>query len=355
MASPNNLAHGGRLNEAVRRWRIPREQWLDLSTGINPVGWPIPSLPASVWQRLPEDDDGLERILKSWAQAAESAGVLPVPGSQAAIQGLPRLRARCRVGVPAPGYEEHGRCWALAGHDVVPVEVAKSENNDDWLDALDVLVWIHPNNPTGLRVDRETLLHWHDRLQSRGGWLVVDEAFLLPDETTHSLAPFADRPGLLVLKSIGKFFGLAGLRAGALFGESGIVDRLASDLGPWAVSGPARAILTEALTDIGWQTHTAGRLRRDSERLAGLLAGVGLSVAGGTALFQYVVTEQAVPLADQLAARGILMRRFETPTALRFGLPGVESEWARLERAFCDIRGAGSAGHSFDDPQSSAF
>ncbi|TBW50341.1 threonine-phosphate decarboxylase [Marinobacter halodurans] len=338
MTSRNRLEHGGRLNEAARQWGIPRDQWLDLSTGINPDGWPIPALPASVWQRLPEEDDGLEPILRDWTGTPARAGVLPVPGSQAAIQGLPRLRKAGRVGVPTPGYEEHGRRWAMAGHDVVPIDLSRLADGHDWLDSLDVLVWIHPNNPTGLRIDREQLLDWHHRLQARGGWLVVDEAFLLPDESAQSLAAFTDRAGLLVLKSLGKFFGLAGLRAGALLGDAGIVDRLAAEIGPWAVNGPARAIMETALQDTHWQCRTADRLRRDSARLARLLADAGLYPQGGTAMFRYVVTKEADRIADELAKQGIWVRRFARPPALRFGLPAWEGEWTRLGEALSGIR-----------------
>ncbi len=337
MSGKPSLEHGGRLNAAARQWNIPREQWLDLSTGINPVSWPVPALPETVWQRLPEDDDGLEDAVRLWAGAPDNAGCLPIPGSQAAIQRLPRLRPSCRVGVPVPGYEEHARCWAQAGHTVVPL--AQDDGGaDDWLDELDVVVWINPNNPSGERIERQRLLHWHERLQSRGGWLVVDEAFLLPDEPGESLAPVADRPGLVILKSLGKFFGLAGIRAGAALGDADIVSALATDLGPWALSTPARFIMARALADAAWQTQTIERLRADSRRLAALLTQNGFPVVQGTALFQYAPAISADAWADALAQRGVYVRRFAEPAALRFGLPATESDWRRLQQALQEIQ-----------------
>ncbi|MGP4843139.1 threonine-phosphate decarboxylase CobD [Marinobacter sp. 1Y8] len=334
--SRDRLEHGGRLGEAVRRWQKPRHEWLDLSTGINPMGWPVPDVPASVWQRLPEDDDGLELEVRRWSGAPPSAGCAPVSGSQAAIQTLPKLRKPCRVGVPVPGYEEHAHCWARAGHDVVPVPletiIAGVDNDESWLASLDVLVWINPNNPTGIEVSQDRLSAWHDRLASRGGWLVIDEAFMT-DSGGESLLPVAGKTGLVVLRSLGKFFGLAGLRAGAVIGDPEITDRLTSELGPWAMSGPARYLMARALTDQRWQTETTERLAGSGSRLQRLLENAGLTNVSGTNLFRYCAFQQAEAFADTLAREGILVRRFEDPRALRFGLPGTEDEWQRLSSA----------------------
>ena len=174
------LHHGGQLHEAARRQGIPPDRWLDLSTGINPLGWPVPAIPESVWRRLPEEGDGLETDIRRWSSAPGKAGCVAVPGTQSVIQVLPRLRDRCRVGVIVPGYQEHARCWALAGHTVVAIDEDKAHQSDNWLRELDVLVWINPNNPTARHCSRERLLSWHRQLRQRGGWLIVDEAFLLP-------------------------------------------------------------------------------------------------------------------------------------------------------------------------------
>ena len=323
--------HGGRLIAAARRWGIPLDHWLDLSTGINRAGWPVPPLPDALWRQLPEEDDGLEQVLRDWSHAPGSAGCLPVPGSQAAIQALPMLRAPCRVGVPAPGFSEHARCWALAGHEVVPVTLEQVRHGNSWLDSLDVLVWINPNNPTGMTVSRERLLDWHEALVGRDGWLVVDEAFATGYQGL-SMVPMASAPGLVVLHSLGKFFGLAGVRAGAVFGEPAITSALAARLGPWALSTPARYIMARALKDTLWQKATVERLLTDSKRLDELLQANGLPATTGTLLYRYLPHDGAGAIADTLAGQGILVRTFDNPPALRIGLPGDEFEWARLER-----------------------
>ena len=318
--------HGGRLRAAAARWNIPLTDWLDLSTGINPHAWPIPELPAQVWQRLPEDEDGLAEILQHWLQAPSSRHCLPVAGSQAAIQALPRLRQPGRVAVPVIGYAEHGWAWQQAGHEVLSLT---ADQIAEQLDGLDVVVWIQPNNPTAESLPLDRLLAWQAQLAQRGGWLLVDEAFLMPGQ--QSLAPHVDRAGLLVLRSLGKFFGLAGIRAGVVAGAPDTMATLVEFLGPWALSGPARHIMAAAVQDSHWQQVMAAHLARQSARLCALLHQHGLVVSGATPLFAYVQTPRAQPLAEQLATQGILVRLFEAPSALRFGLPGTEAGWQRLD------------------------
>lgn len=323
------LPHGGRLRQAAARYRIPLADWLDLSTGINPRGWAstCPRLPEpDLWSRLPEDDDGLEQAA---AQYYGTPALLPVAGSQAAIQALPRLRPPGRVGVIAPGYGEHAHAWARAGHQVRPLPVDAIE---DALPDLDVLVLIHPNNPTGAGFPRADLLRWRETLAARGGWLVVDEAFMdtTPQESLADLGPL---PGLILLRSIGKFFGLAGARVGFVLADTAVTRPLAAMLGPWTIAAPSRWVAAQALADTPWQDATRARLAADGARLAELLRRHALTPQGGCGLFQWVPTERAPELHESLARAGILTRLFDSPPAVRFGLPGTDAEWTRLDAA----------------------
>jgi cobalamin biosynthetic protein CobC len=325
------LEHGGRLLQAVKRYGLPRERWLDLSTGINPVPWRGLSPPAESWNRLPEDEDGLIEAAISYYGGPRPVAV---SGSQAAIQALPRLRCVARVGVPAPGYSEHGHRWKQAGHDVVPLAVAEFGAA---LEQLDVLVVCNPNNPSGERISPSELLEWHARLSARGGWLVVDEAFA--DSTPEtSVTRFAEREGLIVLRSLGKFFGLAGARVGFVFSTAPLLDALAAWLGPWTLAGPSRLVAQVALTDRVWQDTTRERLRNDSLRLAELLARHDLQPAGGCELFQWVCTSRAPEIYEALARQGVLTRRFDSPPSLRFGLPATAEDWQRLDGALQIMR-----------------
>lgn len=317
------LEHGGRLLAAATRYGIEPADWLDLSTGINPAGWPVPPIPAAVWQRLPEAEDGL---VSAAAAYYGSTCVLPVAGSQAAIQALPRLRAACRVGVPHPAYAEHAYAWRTAGHAVTAWQPEQG------VGVLDVLVLVHPNNPGGQRYSRAELLDWHAKLAARGGWLLVDEAFV--DATPEaSLSADCPREGLIVLRGLGKFFGLAGARVGFVLAESTVLDALEARLGPWAVSAPSRWVARAALADTAWQQSARPALLAAGARLADLLRRHGLVPAGGTALFQWVRTADAAGWHERLARQGILTRLFADPPSLRFGLPHHETDWARLAAA----------------------
>ena len=322
------LEHGGRLRRAAETYGIPLGDWLDLSTGINPQGYPVPPVPADAWLRLPEDDDGLE------AAAADyygSAHLLPVAGSQPAIQLLPAVLRGERVSLLAPGYAEHAHAWrdrgaVAVGADEIDAAVAHS----------DIVVLVQPNNPTGVHFGRERLLEWHARLARRGGWLVVDEAFI---DTTpaQSLVPLAGADGLVVLRSVGKFFGLAGARVGFVFAPGSVRAALAERLGPWTLAGPARWAARHALADRAWQTQARAALLTAGERLQALLETHGLP-ACGPALFKLVATPDAARLHAAFARRGILLRLFETPQAVRFGLPSDEAGWARLAAALAACR-----------------
>ncbi|MNG80850.1 Threonine-phosphate decarboxylase [compost metagenome] len=323
------LEHGGRLLRAVRQYGIARECWLDLSSGIAPWAYPIPPIPVDAWARLPETEDGLEEAARRYYGTHQ---LLPVAGSQAAIQALPLLRPLGRVGVLTPCYAEHPHAWQRAGHQLIELDEAQV---DGMLDSLDVLVLVNPNNPTGRRVPRERLLDWHARLAERGAWLVVDEAFI--DNTPeHSVIDCAERAGLIVLRSFGKFFGLAGVRLGFVAAELALLQRLADLLGPWTVSGPTRVLAQASFADTLAHRLQIDRCAAASQRLAALLARTGLAPSGGCDLFQYVRSEQAAPLHDFLARRGILVRLFDQPSAVRLGLPASAADEQRLAQALTD-------------------
>ncbi len=331
LGAGEGLPHGGRLREAARRYGIPLDAWLDLSTGLNPRAYPLSPIPPCAWARLPEEDDGLVDTARAYYEAPY---VLPVAGSQVAIQAMPLLCRRSRAGIITPGYAEHARAWRRAGHEVVGIPVEALGNAAR---QVDVLVVIHPNNPTGDRFPPETLLDWHASLAAGGGWLVVDEAFMDPTPA-DSLARYSARPGLIVLRSLGKFFGLAGARVGFVLAEAALLKRLAQAVGPWPLAGPSRAVASKALADTLWQSATRRALREASARLAQLLTAHGLAPTGGCALFQWVVTREANALHELLARKGILTRLFHDPPSLRFGLPGTEPGWRRLDAALAVAR-----------------
>ncbi|WP_237477591.1 threonine-phosphate decarboxylase CobD [Lichenibacterium dinghuense] len=316
--------HGGDLGAARAAFPAAPEPWVDLSTGINPLPYPIPPLDPAAWTALP--DAGAARALEAAAgraYGADPAGVAAAPGTEAVIQWLPRLCAARRVGVLGFTYGDHARAWAAAGAAVETVDTL------DALAGFDAAVVVNPNNPDGRLVAPADLA----ALAGRVGLLVVDEAFADVVEPAWSLAP-APPPNAVVLRSFGKFFGLAGLRLGFAVAAPARAAALRAALGPWAVSGPALAVGRAALADDAWAGAARARLARDAARLDALLLAAGARMAGGTALFRLAEVEDGARWFDRLARAGILTRPFaEHPRRLRFGLPGDEAAWLRLEAA----------------------
>jgi len=324
MAEP--IAHGGGLIAARQQFPDAPEPWIDLSTGINAVPYTV-ELPLEAFTRLPEPASvaALEAIAARAYGVADPAMVVAAPGTQSLIHLLPRLMLGRRVTIVGPTYAEHAAAWTQGGSRVRIVDRLAA------IGTPDVVVVVNPNNPDGARLPRMELLATADRMAERGGVLIVDEAFA--DLEVGTLAPVLPRPGLLLLRSFGKAYGLAGLRLGFMLGDSVLAALVREALGPWAVSGPAVWAGRAALADEAWRQATIARLTRDVERLDTLLQESGCRVIGGTRLFRLGALDNANGAFERLARRGILVRRFEgNPRWLRFGIPAGEG-WDRLEAA----------------------
>lgn len=328
---PAMPAHGGDLAAAEARYGRPAAGWLDLSTGINAVPYPVPALAPAVWRRLPQPD--AEAALLDAARAAYGVApdkaIVAAPGTQALIQLLPMLAPPGPVAVRSPTYGEHARVWRAAGYAV------REPGDLDGLAGAGVAVVVNPNNPDGRLAPPDALLAASEAMRCAGGLLVVDEAFadVMP-EVGLSGRPAAESDGVVVLRSFGKFFGLAGVRLGFAIGPPSPVARLQALLGPWAVSGPAIAIGMTALSDGDWIAATRADLAARVSRLDGILAQAGLAVAGGTSLFRLVDSAQARAIHESLARAGIWTRAFPAhPRWLRIGVPGGEAEFGRVVAA----------------------
>lgn len=317
--------HGGEVDFIAEQYGIERARWIDISTGINPHPYPLPELAKEYWHRLP--DAALTAWLMETAAVyygiAEPGFVVPSPGSQAIIQWLPHLLPTSRVCIVGPTYTEHRFSWSQMQHVVTEVNALVDIPTD-----AEVVVVGNPNNPDGRSFALGDLLAaGADRL------LIVDEAFA--DMTPEvSLAGYVGRANVVILRSFGKFFGLAGMRLGFALLDEPLAGRLRQALGPWAVSGPSAAIGAVALSDSTWIRATRTRLIAQSRRLDELLLRSDLQILGGTALYRLIEHPRAGDLFDLLARSAILVRRFaEHPHWLRFGIPGSEEGFSRLGEA----------------------
>jgi cobalamin biosynthesis protein CobC len=323
--------HGGDLGAARKLFPAAPEPFLDLSTGINPNPYPFAQASAGAFTELPQPKT-LARLVSLAAAthgAPSPAHVVAAPGSQIVMTLLTGSIAPRRAMVLGPTYAEHARAAELAGH-----QVAETRDLEQLCEAALAIV-VNPNNPDGRVVTRDALLAVGDRLRPHGGLLVVDEAFMEAEPDAEGLAGDTARGNLVVLRSFGKFYGLPGLRLSFALASPDRAQRLAAALGPWPVSGAAIEIGAAALADLAWRKTTRAALQVATRRLDALLGQSGLKVIGGTSLFRLVEAPRAEALFRRLGEQGVLVRRFEgQPDWLRFGLPGGEPDWQRLETAF---------------------
>ncbi len=346
--------HGGSLNQAIKKYttqeqQIPAHKWLDLSTGINPNGWPVPKIPQHIYNRLPEIDDGLEKIAQEYYQVAE---LLTVSGTQEAIQLLPRIFQEIlskninkehsitpKIGIISPCYSEHAFQWQRYGFDLIALT---SQRVEHIISELDVLIIINPNNPTGEVIHYSIIEKWLAVLQSNKAYLIIDEAFMdsTPEQSILRNLSIPNRKNLIVLRSIGKFFGLAGVRCGFVIAQQEILSLVSYYQGPWSVSGPTRWLVKKALSDRYWIEKNIEQLAYAAKQLEALLTQRFCSQKGavfikGTTLFKTVFfnnTQVSCLWFEHLAHHGILVRLLDNKQGLRFGLPKDVPQWQHLER-----------------------
>lgn len=338
------IKHGGNLLQIANRYESNVKDWLDLSTGVSPFTYPISVIPNHVWNQLPQANDGLEAAAKIYYSAPNEP--VAVAGSQAAIMLLPRVlmsdqkSERCVVALPRVGYKEHEHAWRTFEQNNSHWQVLLYEEfpTSEQVERSDVVLVINPNNPSGQKFSRAYLKQLHQSLKQRNRTLIVDEAFADIPSQQSMLTPDIDMDNLIVLRSVGKFFGLAGARVGFVFANTAIKQQIEELMGPWTVTGPSRWVMKQALLDSRWQSRVTKRIQQASERLNQLLENTFSFPRAGTDLFTTVYTDDAIHLHDQLCRLNILVRLCDEKNALRFGLPEDEFQWQKLESALLELK-----------------
>lgn len=326
LRAAQDVSHGGRLSEARALFPHAPEPFIDLSTGINPIAYPVPKLPLEAWHRLPEPEAiaALEARAARIYGVADPEAVVATPGTQILISLLPYIFPARSVAILGPTYGEYASAWAVSGARVREVDRPELLINSD------IAVLCNPNNPDGRRLGVESILDLLGKRDGRG-LLMVDEAFADLEDPSLSVAPRLPQDGLLVLRSLSKGYGLGGLRLGFALAAPAAAPRIRKILGPWQVSGPAIAIGAAALDDKDWRERARARLKNDVARLDLLLQAACLTVLGGTLLFRLAQSENATALFMRLGEAGLFVRRFDRrPDWLRFGVPSDEGAWERL-------------------------
>jgi cobalamin biosynthesis protein CobC len=332
MISAGFAHHGGQLAAARAAYSQAPQPWIDLSTGINPRSYPAPRARGVALNRLPD----IRELARLEAVAAVAFGVddprrvVATGGTEPALRLLPYVLGQNSARVAGPTYGSHADAWQSAG--VATAVVADSELEGS-VGERTALIVVNPNNPDGRLIDRERLLRLHALAAERGGVLVVDEAFadLVPEASVAGLAGTAAAERLLVLRSFGKFYGLAGVRLGFVVGAPALMARVRSAIGDWPVSVDALLAGLAGYADHDWAERTRVQLARAARRLDELLRRHGFEIVGGTSLYRLAKTADAPAWFDRFAAAGILTRPFQYDSSLlRFGLPGSSDAWRRL-------------------------
>lgn len=316
--------HGGNLEWAISYYGGSFERWIDLSTGINRQPYIIPSISNSAWANLPTTTATMRLVEAAQKAYNTTASILPLAGAQAAIQLIPHLSRPGRACIMSPTYNEHAGALRASGWEV------KEATQLTELAGADLAVVVNPNNPDGKHYSPEDLLD----VRSKVGRLVVDESFADPYPNV-SITPEAGQEGLIVLRSFGKFYGLAGMRLGFAIGCKADISALAELAGPWPVCGPALEIGTHALGNSTWAKATTARLMGEISKMDEPALKAGWKIAGGTCLFRLYQTDHAPKAQELLAKHQIWSRIFPySDSWIRLGMPGNEAEWDRYISAF---------------------
>ncbi|MBD2859110.1 threonine-phosphate decarboxylase [Spongiibacter sp. KMU-158] len=331
----NRPEHGGDVRKLQQQFNLPADAVWDLSTGVSPFAYPLPAMPISELQQMPYPKPELQAIAASYYGVSEDQ-LLAAPGSQAIIQILPRLRPRSRVLLPAIGYEEHRYCWQRAGHELHFYHDTQQIEALLATQPIDVLVVIHPNNPTAEYCCHESIKTWRNSM-AEDSWLIVDEAFIdaEPERSVSNLLPMA---GLIILRSVGKFFGLPGLRLGFALADRKLLNELKDELGPWPICALAQWAGVQLLADFAWHSEARNRLLVASQQLCTELkiALPELDWVRQTPFFcsTMLAIDHALEIQHAMAQQGVLVRVYRTDgqACLRVGLPPLGRRLSDLYR-----------------------
>ena len=317
-----NIQHGGDIDLAIKKYGGEREDWIDLSTGINGASYPWQESINVELRNLPSNKI-LMQLEKAAARAykiAESADTAAVSGAQQIINLLPLCLKSCNsVAILGPTYNEYEKAFKRSGTKTKTV----SETSE--LSLSDIAIIVNPNNPTGKVIADETLAGLSKKVRI----LIIDESFKM-----FSSRRTLNFSNIIQINSLGKFFGLAGVRLGFVSGPSEFIKTVKEMLGPWPVSSLAAEIGIVALNDKVWISEMEKILVTESNALHEVCNSRNWELVGRTSLFHTYATSSCLEVEKQFAAHGIWIRTFDySKTWVRLGIPTSENAWTRVKQA----------------------
>lgn len=302
---------------------------IDLSDNTNRWGMPPAAAaalrgldPASLTRYPSPYGDSLKAAIATYL-GVDASSVVTGAGSDGVLE--PAIRAYAHPGgrmvLADPTFVMAGSFGRMNG--LAPTGVPLLASYDIDAGAMvqasgDVTYLCAPNNPTGTPVSRAAL---EEVVAGAPGLVIIDEAYAdFASSNALEIACASDR--VLVLRTLSKAFGLAGLRVGYGVGSPELVQAVEKARGPYTVSAAAERVARTALRDdVEWVAARVGDAVAAREWLANALCSLGLEPVQSEANFLFVPVVDAAQVAGRMAGDGVKVRAFE---GLPLVSPGLE-------------------------------
>lgn len=332
--------HGGRPEEDILRLSVQSGPVIDFSVNINPLGFP-----EIIRQRWMEMISGIDQypslegegitdfLAKRFGMPHKN--ILAGNGSTEILYLLPRALGLRKVAIITPSYHDYYRATALANAEPVIAPLSEKDSFQPLsfhrlstlLDEADA-VWLgNPNNPTGTLWEREALLEAAARYPAK--WLIVDEAFMsFVEGWKGTTLAFAAMPGnVIVIHSLTKFYGLAGLRLGGVIASRDVIEVLRRSKEPWTVNSVADAVAPLLLECEAYENETLRLITSERKRMFHALTGME-AVEVFPSWANYFLLRWAKPQDLDFVLRGLLEKGLYVRDCRNFS--GLESDFFRV-------------------------
>ncbi len=292
--------HGGDIERAAREAGVPPDRILDFSSNINPMGLPPRAAERlareaqnpRTWTSYPDHEYTELRSLLSRYAAVPRESIVIAAGADSLIYAAVRALAPKRCVIPIPAFSEYERACSAFGCETVSLmlnsEFRLTPVFSQLLRAGDVLILNNPHNPSGACASRTEMLDHIAVARGAGAVVLADEAFIdyIPDAAVTEHAAMTG--GIVSIRSLTKFFGCPGLRAGYAVARPDIARKITAQIPPWPVTTLAANALAEALQDTEYATHAREENRNARAILSAALSSLGFLVLPGAANFLFV-------------------------------------------------------------------
>jgi threonine-phosphate decarboxylase len=318
------FGHGGDLWTAEESFGIPKEQFLDFSSNMNPLGPPpaVQELMAKHWKDIVKYPDPAVRELKdklSQKYNIPAESILVGNGAAELIDLIVRVLRPDITGLARPSFSEYEAAILKTAGSVHNIELqAKTSfilQRTDLMEAAmssDLLFLGHPNNPTGKLIPQMLL----DQLVDSGKPLILDEAFIdftVDEKDKSMLRRAAIQPDLYVIRSMTKFYSIPGIRLGFIVAHPDRIRELAKLQVQWSVNYLAQLIGAAVLDDDAYENATLEWLQTEKPWLTEQLGHLGLQVVRSDVNFLLFAFSEASGIdakqaQKHMGAQGILIR-----------------------------------------------